>query len=132
LHASVLAALKFIVQSASILSISADEVTAVDNTSWVGVHVYAMDSWERKPHLLHLSCISESGTTDQLSEIIMHALIEEGGLTREDIARKLVCFGADGVNTFQGSRTCVTNPLVNAIHCLIKLSQITMSRYLHL
>jgi len=64
LHASVLAALKFVVQFALILSISADEVTAVDNTSWVGVQVYAMDFWKRKLHLLHLSCVSESGIAD--------------------------------------------------------------------
>jgi hypothetical protein len=52
LHGCVLAALKVVVQSARIISISADEVTAIDNTSWVGVHIYAMQSWERVPYLL--------------------------------------------------------------------------------
>jgi hypothetical protein len=111
LHASVLAALKGVVQSARIISISADEVTAVDNTSWVGVHVYVMDSWERKPHLLHLSCVSESGTSSHLTSVIMHALLGEGGLTHEEIASKLVCFGADGVSTFQGSKSGVTTQI---------------------
>ena len=54
IHATVLSALKAIVQFARIVSISADEVTTVDNMSWLGVHVYVMDDWERVPHLLHL------------------------------------------------------------------------------
>jgi hypothetical protein len=70
--------------------------------------VYAMRSWEKMLHLLHLSCISESGTSDHLTNIIMHALLDEGGLTREEIASKLVCFKSDGVNTFQGSKIGVT------------------------
>jgi hypothetical protein len=52
-HGCVLAALKAVLQSAKIISISADEVTAVDNTCWVGVHIYVVQSWERMPHLLH-------------------------------------------------------------------------------
>jgi len=44
LHASILLALKGMVRGASFISISADEVTAIDTTSWIGVHVYAMQS----------------------------------------------------------------------------------------
>jgi hypothetical protein len=43
-HGCVMAALKAVVQSARIISISADEVTAVDNTYWVGVRIYAVQS----------------------------------------------------------------------------------------
>jgi hypothetical protein len=111
LHACVLAALKVVVQSARIISISADEVTVVDNTSWVGVHVYAMRSWERMPYLLHLSCVSESGTSDHLTNVIMYVLLGEGGLSHEEIASKLVCFRADGVSTFQGTKTGVTTQI---------------------
>jgi hypothetical protein len=111
LHACVLVALKVVIQSARIISISADEVTAVDNTSWVGVHVYAMRSWERMPYLLHLSSGSESSTSDHLTNVIMHALLDEGGLSCEEIASKLVCFGGDGVSTFQGTKTGVTTQI---------------------
>jgi hypothetical protein len=111
LHGCILAVLKGVVQSARIISITVDEVTAIDNTSWVGVHVYAMRSWERMPHLLHLSCVSKSGTSDHLTSVIMHALVGEGGLSREEIASKLVCFGVDGVSTFQGSKMDVTTQI---------------------
>jgi hypothetical protein len=59
------------------------------------------------PHLLHLSCISESGTLDYLTNVIMHAFLGEGGLTYEEIASKLIYFRADGVSTFQESKTGV-------------------------
>jgi hypothetical protein len=59
------------------------------------------------PHLLHLSCVSESGTSDHLTNVIMHVLLCEGGLSREQIASKLVCFGAEGISTFQGAKRCV-------------------------
>jgi hypothetical protein len=107
LHCCVLGALKAVVQSTRIISINADEVTTVDNTSWVGIHVYAMQSWKMMPYLLHLSYDSESGTTDQLINVIMHVLLFEGGLSCEQIASKLVCFKADGVSTFQGAKTGV-------------------------
>lgn len=71
LHSCVLTALKLVVQNAKFVSISADEVTAVDNTSWIGVHVYAVQSWERIPYLLHLSCVSDCGTADHLINVIM-------------------------------------------------------------
>ncbi len=43
LHSFVLAALKSVVQVAHIISISVDEVTTIDNTLWVGVHVCVME-----------------------------------------------------------------------------------------
>jgi hypothetical protein len=106
-----LAALKAVVQSVRIISISADEVTMIDNTSWVGVQVYAMQSWERMPYLLHVSCVSKSSTSDHLINVIMHVLLSEGGLAREEIACKLVCFKADGVSTFQGPKTGITTQI---------------------
>jgi hypothetical protein len=42
LHGCVLAAHKGVVQCTRIISTSANEGTTIDNTSWVGVHVYAM------------------------------------------------------------------------------------------
>lgn len=107
-HNVVLTALKAAVQSARFISISSDEVTAVDSTSWIGVYVYVVSGWERVLHLLHLSCVSEDGTADHSTDVIMHALMCEGGLTKSEIASKLVCFGSDGVSTFQGARNGVT------------------------
>jgi hypothetical protein len=123
MHMSVLKALKSAVQGADVIAISADEVTAVDNSAWCGVHVYVVSNWERVPHLLHLSCVSEDGSSDHLTQVILNALLDEGGLTREEVASKLVSFGADGVSTFQGTHSGVTTqlksiaPFMLGIHC---------------
>lgn len=90
--------------AARIVSISVDKVIAVDNSSWLSVHIYAMDSWKRVPHLLHLSCVTDCGTTDELTNTIIYSLLEEGGLSCESIASKFVYFQADGVPTFQGPK----------------------------
>ena len=87
------------------------QVTAIDMMCWVSVHVHIMEGWERLPHLLHISYISELGIDNHLTERIMLALMREGSLTREEIACKLVCFGADGVSTFQGHKTSVTTQI---------------------
>ena len=97
LHGCVLATLKVVVQFARIISINADEVTDVDNTYWVEVHMYVVQSWEIMLHLLHLSYISKSSTFDHLMNVIIYALLYEGGLSCEQVASKLVCFGVDGV-----------------------------------
>jgi hypothetical protein len=69
----------------------------------------------------------------------MLALIHEGNLTREEIACKLICFGADGVSTFQGYKTGVTTqirekyaPFSIRNHCFshkMNLAIQTMSNY---
>lgn len=75
------------------------------------MHVYAMQSWERVPNLLHLCCIIENDIANHLADVIMHALLGEGGLSCEEIASQLVCFGADGVSTFQGTKAGVTTQI---------------------
>ena len=64
-------------------------------------------------------------TPSNLTTVIMDALNNEGGLTIEDIAKKVVSFGADGVNTFQGHKMEVTTqfrekwaPFSVGIHCI--------------
>ena len=85
-------------QSARIISISGDEVTAVDNTSWIGIHVYAMERWKKVSHLLHLSHVSNASIASHLTIVIMDTLINERSLTTNEIASKVVCFGANGVS----------------------------------
>lgn len=105
LHQSVMNAMKVVVKFAKIISISADEVTAIDHMSWIGVHVYAIENWERIPYLLHLSHVTEGGKSDHLTSVIMNSLMCKGSLSRVDLARKLMSFHSDNVNTFQESKT---------------------------
>jgi len=64
---------------------------------------------------LHTYCTCHAclkgGTVDYLTNVIMHALILEGGLTHNEILAKLICFGADGVSTIQGPKSSVTTQI---------------------
>jgi hypothetical protein len=42
---------------------------------------------------------------DNLTKVIMEILMIGGGFPRNQIAQKFICFGANGVNVFQGTRT---------------------------
>lgn len=107
-HACLLIALKHVVQFVQFISICANKVTVVENTYWVGVHVYAIENWKRMQHLVHLSCVPDVDSADHLTTMIMGALFEEGRLSCKEIASKLVYFGADGVSTSQGPPNGIT------------------------
>jgi hypothetical protein len=56
----------------------------------------------------------------------MEALKKIGGLNLTSIFWKLLCFGADGVSTFQGTKTSVTKqintnyaPFSNNVDCMV-------------
>jgi hypothetical protein len=67
----------------------------------------------------------DGGGADAVREMITSSLEFHGGLLERQIAEKLVCFGADGVSTFQGSRNGVTVQLQKSkalylfgVHCM--------------
>lgn len=72
---------KDIVSAAPYFSISCDEVTTVDNQSWISIHVYTISDWERVPMLLSLERVIEGGSAESISKIILGALTKQGGLT---------------------------------------------------
>jgi hypothetical protein len=55
----------------------------------------------------------------------MNFMMKGGELNREELFKKLLCFGLDGLNVFQGSRTRVTKqikdsqaPFSMGLHCV--------------
>jgi len=85
-----------------------DEVTAVDNSSYLSMHVYIMRDWVRIPlldALQHVECIPNE---DNLMKLIVDAVSSGGGLDSKSIAQKLLRFGADGASTLQRVRGGVT------------------------
>jgi hypothetical protein len=47
-------------------------------------------------------------SSNNLTKVIMNALLASGGLSKEQLSRKLLCFGVDGVSIFQGAKIGVT------------------------
>ena len=90
-----------------------DESTAVDNTSWLCLHVYVMQNWSRKSLLLTLQKLDSDGyIADSLLAVITGILAHHGKMEPDEIAAKLICFGADGVSLFQGYRNGVSKQLL--------------------
>lgn len=112
-------------RAAKFLSLTIDEVTNIDNQSWLSVHGYVMEKWERKPILLSLQWIVDGCNADNLTNVILTAAMWHGGLTETEVAERLICFGTDGAAIFQGCQTGVTTqlhyqqaPYMIGMHCV--------------
>jgi hypothetical protein len=77
------------------------------NQSWLPIHYYVMQNWVKIPILIFLKKMIEGSRRDNLIKVIMEALMIGGGLPRDQIAQKLICFGANGVNVFHGTNNGV-------------------------
>ncbi len=102
MHNVVLKQMKVILQQVMFISISCDEITILDNQSWISVHAYVVENWRRQPILLNLERVVDEGTSNNLTATIAHSFINLGGLSVVDVANKVVCFGANSVTIFQG------------------------------
>ncbi len=93
------------------VAFSCDEVSTVDNQSWLFVHCYVMHNWVRIRILISLDQVVEGLGSDNLTKVIMEALIIGGGVLRNQIVQKLICFGANGIYVFQGTKNGVTKQI---------------------
>jgi hypothetical protein len=63
--------------------------------------------------------------SDNPTKVIMEVLTIAKGLPRDQIAQKPICFGADGVTVFQGTKNGVTKQIHDTyalhsigVHCM--------------
>ncbi len=85
---------------APFIAITCDEATSMDNGSWLCIHAYIVENFVRIPHLIFLQRLTDGVGADTLTLLIMKALECGGDVNLEQISRRLLCFGADGVSTF--------------------------------
>ena len=97
----------------------------MDHESWLSIHVYVVIGFARCSMLLAVCRLVEGRGAKAVTETVLSHLSHHGVLEVKDIAEKCVCFGADGVAVFQGSRTGVTTrlkeqsaPFMMAVHCM--------------
>jgi len=55
--------------------------------------------------------VIDGSSFNNLTEVIMVRLLKGGGLMKENMLQKFLCFGADGANVFQGGKTRVTKQI---------------------
>jgi len=60
------------------------------------------EGWRHLLILLKLQQVLEGSSADNFTKVIVDSLLNYGGLSKFNLAFRLVCFGANGVKTFQG------------------------------
>ncbi len=83
---------------------SPNEVTTIDNVSWICIHAYVVQSLVKVPILLQIEHIVNGSSSNNLTKVIIITLMRCGGLTMKDVSKKLLCFGVDGAFIFQGGK----------------------------
>jgi len=61
-----------------------------------------VENWVRIPILISLDHVLEGFRSDNLTKVMIEALTIERDMPRNHVATKLIGFGANGVNVFQG------------------------------
>ena len=106
------------------ISWSADEVTSIGAVGLLGVHVYCLSpEWTRKQMFCSLPKLTAAPDAEHLSKLVLDALGQVCGLSRVDIARKVVCGAGDGASVMLGEHTGVLRriqkqaPFMVPVHC---------------
>jgi hypothetical protein len=100
--------MKRLIGVAHYFAVTVDEVTTVDNGSYLSVHVYVVQDWVRIPFLVSLQRVECPPNAENLTKLIVDSVIVGTGVDLETVAKKLLSFGADGASTLQGNRSGVT------------------------
>ncbi len=88
------------IQSTQFLACSCDEVRTIDNGSWICVHAYVVVGWTKVSILICVDWIVDGSGSNNLIEVIMNSMMKGGALRKEELSKKLLCFGVDGMNVF--------------------------------
>jgi hypothetical protein len=80
MHQVVMSATRTTIQATHYVVLSYDEVSTVDNQSWLSIHCYVAWNWVKIPILISLDRVVASSRSDNLIEVIMEALMISGGL----------------------------------------------------
>ncbi len=109
LHKQVIKKMKEVVACSKYLAFSCDEVSTIDNQSWISIHYYVVQDWCHLPILIFKIQVIEGGGSNNLTKVIMGVFKKEGGVFDVNVGGKLMSFGADDVNDFQGVWNGVTH-----------------------
>jgi hypothetical protein len=70
-----------------------------------------VDGWTKVLILICVDQIFDGLGFNNLTKVIMNFMMEGGGLSREELSKKLLCFGVDGVNIFQRGKIRITKQI---------------------
>jgi hypothetical protein len=117
------------VSSARFFLVSCNEVTSIDNGSWISIHYYVVQNWNRVPILIMLEQVKEQTTSTNFLEIILKAVKDKGGVGDGSLVHKLMSFS---VGKFPPA--CYSEPCYSAIMmystCPLFLLEVNVRAYI--
>lgn len=133
INQDMLRAIVKVVVVAQYVALSYDEVSTLDNQSLLSIHCYVVQNWVKIPIFISLDQVLEGNGNDNLTKMIMEVFTIGGGMPRDQVSTKLINFGVEGVNVFQGTKFGVTKQthddhVFNSIgvHCMAHHTNLTM------
>jgi hypothetical protein len=82
------------IQGAKFFTVNAEEVTTIDNGTWILVTMYYVSDFACKSMNVALEHIDEGATSNNLRKVIIKAVQWLTGMSREEVASKMMAFGA--------------------------------------
>ncbi len=89
MHGIVLEVTKFVIGTTQYLSLTCDEVSTINNQSWLLIHVYVVQNWLRIPIFLSLECVVVGSSAHNLTLVLMQTLMHQKSLTKKLIGSSL-------------------------------------------
>jgi hypothetical protein len=90
---------KQVVSCSMYLVLSCDEVTVIDNQSWVLIHCYIVQDWCWLHILIFLEHVTEGGRQTIWLKLSLKPSKKQRGVSNENVTKLMSC-GVDGVNVF--------------------------------
>jgi hypothetical protein len=108
MHNMLLKATKVAFVPANFIVVNSNEVTTIDNTQWLSIHLYMVKAWKRIPILLCVEFVGVFATSNNIFGLMVKGLLEFGGLRLEELVGKLNSMGCNGSYVFQGHQMGVS------------------------
>jgi hypothetical protein len=83
MHQQMMVAIIATLTTTQYVSINYDEVSTLDNQSWLLVHCYVVENWVRIPILISIDGLLEGFGFKNLTKVTMEALTIRGGMPRD-------------------------------------------------
>jgi hypothetical protein len=93
MHVVLLEATKVAFVIAPFIGVNVDEVTMIDNTQWLSIHLYVVQKWKHILIPLCVEVISLSTTSDNIFYLMVKCMLDFGGLGVEELVGKLANIG---------------------------------------
>jgi hypothetical protein len=108
MHNMLLEATKVAFVCANFIVVNANEIITIDNTQWLSIHLYMVQTWKRIPIFLCVEFVGVFATSNNIFGLMVKGLLEFGGLRLEELVGKLINMGCNGSYVFQGHQMGVT------------------------